>query len=77
MPSINDSFQIITFADSINDQTFDNVVWNGFGGGVVLDVIYNADNITIAAIPEPEQYLMMLAGLGLIGAIARRRRAQI
>ena len=79
MPTINDSFQIITFAESINDQTFDNVTWNGFSDGVVLDVLYNADNITlaVAAIPEPEQYLMMLAGLGLIGAVARRRRAQI
>jgi len=31
------------------------------------------DNLTIAAIPEPETYALMLAGLAAISAIARRR----
>jgi len=31
--------------------------------------------INIAPVPEPESYAMLLAGLGLIGAIARRRRS--
>jgi hypothetical protein len=30
---------------------------------------------TVAAVPEPETYAMMLAGLGLLGFAARRRRA--
>ena len=30
---------------------------------------------TIAAVPEPETYAMLLAGLGLMGFMARRRRA--
>jgi len=28
----------------------------------------------VAAIPEPETYAMMLAGLGLLGAVSRRRK---
>ncbi|MBK9347554.1 MAG: PEP-CTERM sorting domain-containing protein [Burkholderiales bacterium] len=30
-------------------------------------------NIGVTAVPEPETYAMLLAGLGLMGAIARRR----
>ena len=34
-----------------------------------------ADNLTFATpVPEPETYMMLLAGLGVIGVIARRRR---
>lgn len=31
----------------------------------------------IAAVPEPETYAMLLAGLGLLGSVARRRRATV
>ena len=31
--------------------------------------------ITTAAVPEPETWAMLLAGLGVVGAVARRRRA--
>jgi len=33
-------------------------------------------SITVSAVPEPESYAMLLAGLGIMGAIARRRSAQ-
>ena len=29
---------------------------------------------TVTAVPEPESYVLLLAGLGLVGAIARRRQ---
>jgi len=31
-------------------------------------------NVTITAVPEPEAYAMLLAGLAFVGAVARRRR---
>lgn len=30
--------------------------------------------VTVTAVPEPETYAMLLAGLGLVGAVSRRRR---
>ena len=36
--------------------------------GVLRDIGY-----TVAAVPEPESYAMMLAGLAMLGAIAKRR----
>ena len=34
----------------------------------------SAGQWTVTAVPEPETYAMLLAGLGLIGAVARRRK---
>lgn len=32
------------------------------------------DNVSVTAVPEPETYAMMLAGLGLLAAVARQRK---
>ena len=32
-------------------------------------------DVQIGSVPEPETYALMLAGLGLVGFMARRRRA--
>ena len=41
---------------------------DGYGGSL--------DNISVTAVPEPESYAMMLAGLALMGTIARRRKSK-
>jgi hypothetical protein len=35
----------------------------------------NDRTLMVAAVPEPETYAMMLAGLGLVGFMVRRRKA--
>jgi hypothetical protein len=54
-----------------------------FGGadGAFAGIFANPQNklefsLIAAAVPEPESYAMFLAGLGLIGAIARRGKQQ-
>ncbi|MTW31849.1 PEPxxWA-CTERM sorting domain-containing protein [Pseudoduganella danionis] len=32
-------------------------------------------NVNVTAVPEPETYAMMLAGLALVGAISRRKQS--
>ena len=45
------------------------------GNPTGVRVEFTQSNV-VSAVPEPETYAMMLAGLGLMGAIARRRKAK-
>ena len=52
----------------------------GFAGVAQSAVFASAanmgfDNITITPVPEPGTYAMLGLGLGLLGLVARRRRA--
>jgi hypothetical protein len=49
----------------VGSQTITSVTFSATG---------SSHGFEVAAIPEPETYALMLAGLGLIGAAARRRR---
>ena len=48
---------------------------SAYNDGKDIDTMFLAYRVTIAgAVPEPEGWALMLAGLGLIGTMARRRR---
>jgi PEP-CTERM motif len=51
--------------------TVDRVVFYGSHDGAVIDDFTYS---TAAAVPEPETYALMLAGLGLMGVVARRKQ---
>lgn len=69
-------FSLVTPTTSYNDGAFrgfyreagDINKFTVIGSGVALD------NLTLAPVPEPGSYAMMLVGLGLLGAIAHRRK---
>lgn len=53
---------------------FYNVIASGsISGGAVPNMAFIGANYTITPVPEPESFAMLLAGLGLMGAIALRR----
>lgn len=41
--------------------------------GILITAGGNYDNLSIAAVPESDTYAMLLAGLGIMGLVARRR----
>ena len=54
-----------------------NTLSTGASGGYSLTVLASAthqDQLMATPVPEPETYMMLLAGLGLMGFVARRRR---
>ena len=53
-------------------NTFAN--FHGDGGGTLLQTSISTGFFSTSPIPEPESYAMMLAGLGLVGFIARQRK---
>jgi len=54
--------------------SFSNVTLGDAWGAPLAANLTTASVSSLAAVPEPETYAMFLAGLGLLGAIARRRR---
>lgn len=47
----------------------------GVSAGIGDPFTVGGSGVSVAAVPEPETYALMLAGLGLMGGVARRRKA--
>lgn len=62
----------------LNSVSFSSLGGTPHGGYSGAGAHFAMDNLTVnvAAVPEPETFAMLLAGLGLMGAVARRRKAQ-
>jgi choice-of-anchor C domain-containing protein len=57
----------VASSDNTTSLTFASVGGKTNSGAVI-------DNVSVIAVPEPETYALMLAGLGLVGFLARRRK---
>ena len=69
------------FVVSFTGGGFDEVLLSatyGSGNGVTSGAFQGLaiDDIKVNPVPEPETYAMLLAGLGVMGAMARRRKAK-
>lgn len=66
-------FSPFTFSDLTN---LDSMVISGFVTEGTNNASWAVDNINYltAAVPEPETYAMMLAGIGMMGFMVRRRK---
>ncbi len=74
-PALDPTALLLTLAGTYTvDSRFTDqgAIWaSGPNGG---QFTFRVDSLTIAAVPEPETYALMLAGLGLVGWMAKRRR---
>lgn len=66
---VTESFSYHATTTGLTQLTFTSAA-SGYSGAVI-------DNVSVtAAVPEPETYAMLLAGLGMVGFIARRKAAK-
>lgn len=83
-PTVQEIDSIFDAATAWNDARFSKGTWNLAAGSYTITgtaTLSPFDSgigyLSVTAVPEPESYAMLLAGLGLMGAIARRRNRNV
>jgi hypothetical protein len=61
----------LTLADNTSYKLYFGTVGSGLPG---MGTGMTLDNVSVSAVPEPESYAMLVAGLGVLGAVSRRRQ---
>lgn len=77
MPSLGQSFVVMTFANRVGTSGFlGDTTLVGWDGGVGFGVVYGDSTVSleVTAVPEPGSIALLTAGLAVLGWAARRRR---
>lgn len=79
-PVAQETEAIYDIAAVLNDSRFSKGNWNLVAGNYTITGIAVASpygngygSMSVVAVPEPESWTLLLAGLGIVGTIARRR----
>ncbi len=76
LPNGSPDFAFLGYKTTGAGEYFTGFRIDTLGGGYLPGITNVAVGTVVSAVPEPETYALLLAGLGLMGAVARRRKAK-